>query len=1150
MKHNFITHSVLIITLFALLSNPINLTAQEQRNPLMEYVTGTWCPWCPCGDIIIQQILSEMPNAIFLGYHMSGPTQSDPWQEFPGDTIRQLLGFWLLPGGIVDRTGPMQERYTWVDSMNSRYNVPATVSITTNSTFNVQTRELNIHINSTALQNLSGNYRMNLVILEDSLVYPQAGNDSCTGGAEYVHFNVVRAMINGAEGEDLNGGSPWNSGETITKNIQYIVPSDLIFENCKLVVFVYKVQSELYNSEVQQAEKFSLISFPGPIVEITSPNGGESWPVGTNQTINWTSNGVSNVKIEYTTNSGSTWITIISSTPSDGNHAWTIPNTPSNNCKVKVSDVANPSISDESDDLFAIIPPTITVTSPNGGESIQSLSNYTITWSYQFVEQIDIEFTSDGGNSWSMVASNINTSNNSYIWSVPVVAPPSNQCKIKITSVYPPGFSDESDGYFSVFAKVSELVFNPIPGTYGTPQVVTISTTTDSVNIYYTIDGSDPTQSSTLYTQPIYLNSSVTLKARAYREGWVESDIQEGNYTFVIDDLAFDPIAGTYSTPQVVTITCPTDSVNIYYTIDGSSPTQSSTLYNQPINIDSTLILKARAYRSGWIQSPIQAGTYVISDQVIVINIEADAIWYDADYNGFETRTVNGSGSTISYGEIVSWVWTVDGDSIAEGQIADIEIMTGTHYLGLTLTSDFGLVISDSVEVSVYAAELQTNGPIYSGVSELSTGALFVSSTDDKIYRFDSTGSVAWTILTGGDIQSTIAIGNEDNIYAGSDDTRLYSFDAEGIPNWDKALGGVVVSSPSIGPDSIIYVGISTGRFFAVSKDGNDIIWNIQTGGEIVSSAAIDDAGNIYFGSKDGKLYSIASDGQQNWAYTTQGEIATSPALGLDSTIVFGSTDGFLYKLLRNGNLDWTFDAGSSIKSSPIIGLDGIIYFGSTNGKFYSLTKSGNPRWEYESGSSVNSVPVISNSGLIYFGTNDGNFIALNDLGEFQWRYLVNEPIEAPALITTSNLIYVSGTDGNVYILKEPQATNNRNSLFAGYEWPTFKGSNRRTGYSGDIVTSIQEIENLMPTEYQLSQNYPNPFNPSTKIRYSVPQSSNIIIKVYNILGNEMETLVDEEKQIGTYELTWYAEQLPSGVYFYRLQAGNFVETKKMVIIK
>jgi hypothetical protein len=98
-------------------------------------------------------------------------------------------------------------------------------------------------------------------------------------------------------------------------------------------------------------------------------------------------------------------------------------------------------------------------------------------------------------------------------------------------------------------------------------------------------------------------------------------------------------------------------------------------------------------------------------------------------------------------------------------------------------------------------------------------------------------------------------------------------------------------------------------------------------------------------------------------------------------------------------------------------------------------------------------------------------------------------------------------------------------------------------------LSDIEETEQL-PIEFSLSQNYPNPFNPSTKIKYSIPQSSYVAVKVYDVLGNEIETLVNEEKPAGTYEVNWNAASLPSGVYFYQLKAGEFVQTKKMVLIK
>jgi len=104
--------------------------------------------------------------------------------------------------------------------------------------------------------------------------------------------------------------------------------------------------------------------------------------------------------------------------------------------------------------------------------------------------------------------------------------------------------------------------------------------------------------------------------------------------------------------------------------------------------------------------------------------------------------------------------------------------------------------------------------------------------------------------------------------------------------------------------------------------------------------------------------------------------------------------------------------------------------------------------------------------------------------------------------------------------------------------------------YENGPLVGIEDDLLQIPKEYSLAQNYPNPFNSTSVIRYSVPQLSQVQIKVFDVLGNEIETLVDEHKQTGTYELTWYAENLPSGVYFCRLKAGSFVETKKMVLMK
>lgn len=98
--------------------------------------------------------------------------------------------------------------------------------------------------------------------------------------------------------------------------------------------------------------------------------------------------------------------------------------------------------------------------------------------------------------------------------------------------------------------------------------------------------------------------------------------------------------------------------------------------------------------------------------------------------------------------------------------------------------------------------------------------------------------------------------------------------------------------------------------------------------------------------------------------------------------------------------------------------------------------------------------------------------------------------------------------------------------------------------------TGVEENNSILPTKFELSQNYPNPFNPATTIKYQVPQNSFVSVNVYDVLGNEVRTLVREEKAAGSYELRFDASNMPSGVYFYKIQAGDFTQTKKMILMK
>ncbi len=109
----------------------------------------------------------------------------------------------------------------------------------------------------------------------------------------------------------------------------------------------------------------------------------------------------------------------------------------------------------------------------------------------------------------------------------------------------------------------------------------------------------------------------------------------------------------------------------------------------------------------------------------------------------------------------------------------------------------------------------------------------------------------------------------------------------------------------------------------------------------------------------------------------------------------------------------------------------------------------------------------------------------------------------------------------------------------------------KTTNGGGPIGTiGIKPIRTEIPAEYSLYQNYPNPFNPETKIKFDVPKYSNVKIVIFDILGREIQTIVNESLQAGTYETEWNASAYPSGVYLYRIRAGDFVSTQKMALVK
>lgn len=237
------------------------------RNVVLEYCTGTWCQWCPCGKQWAHELEIRYPNSIVLAYHGG----SDPWINFNGNAIIGQLGMTGYPSGVMDRRGIIGWGSFFTDGEYRYATSPAaTVNlVVTNQTYNTTSRELSVTLNATALATLTGQYKISYVITEDNLVYNQSGNGTCPGGPNYVHYWVVRNMVNGSTGENVNSGGTWTNGQTFTKSFTTTLNSAWVASNCKFQIFVYKDNNPLNMGEIQQGIKYEV-----PIVGVSNQNNG------------------------------------------------------------------------------------------------------------------------------------------------------------------------------------------------------------------------------------------------------------------------------------------------------------------------------------------------------------------------------------------------------------------------------------------------------------------------------------------------------------------------------------------------------------------------------------------------------------------------------------------------------------------------------------------------------------------------------------------------------------------------------------------------------------------------------------------------------------------------------------------------------------
>ena len=268
----------------------------------------------------------------------------------------------------------------------------------------------------------------------------------------------------------------------------------------------------------------------------------------------------------------------------------------------------------------------------------------------------------------------------------------------------------------------------------------------------------------------------------------------------------------------------------------------------------------------------------------------------------------------------------------------------------------------------------------------------------------------------------------------------------------------------------------------------------------------------------------------ENWTkIISQGAIKLIAA-NQSLNIIYASEGQNIVNRSQDNGTNWT-----GIGDSSTLGLietlypsvyDNALYVGTHSNGIYYYDSTKWVKIPFFDSAEYNTIMgiIMDSSKYLYVGTATKGVFRTNDLGK-TWQE-VNYGISR--FIKTF-------------------ATNKNSEIFAG------------TGSQGvykklNIVTNVKDVKNVIPEQFTLSQNYPNPFNPSTIISFQLSARSRVTLKVYDILGREVSILVNDEKPAGNYKIHFYASNLSSGVYFYRLSAVgkgiNFVKTKKMILIK
>ncbi len=943
---------------------------------------------------------------------------------------------------------------------------------------------------------------------------------------------------------------------------------------------------------------FESVPLP-PSLTLTSPNGGETWGEGSAQNITWSFTGSINaVNLEFSSNGGSTWETIIVSTPNDGIFEWTVPASSSSNCKVRVTSASNESITDESDAVFTIVTPTITLTSPNGGELALIGANFNITWTDNSgLPEIKIELSTNGGSTWTTIAANA-PNNGNYSWTVP--NNPSTACRIRISDPADGTPSDASSANFTItdvnltltapnggetwyIGSIQNITWNTI----GTINAVKLEFSANNGTTWQTIAASVNNTGSYAWTIPASASTSCRVRISDASDA-TRTDMSNAVFTIATQFLSVTSPNGGQTlilgSLQNLTWTSggPTDNVKIELSRNGGS---------------SWEVLTNSAVNSGIY--PWQVTGAASNNCLLRVSDAADGNPIDISDGTFSianltiTLTAPNGGEPWSYNTTYAIEWSTNGQ--VDGIRIEFSTNNGTNWTLITPnapnTGSYNWAVPNNLSDNCLVR-----------VSDGADGSPF--DVSDAVFRIVPPNRMPVANI-GGPYTAPRSTSITFNASQSSDpDGDQLSFQWEFSDG--QLMNGVQVSrSFNFVNQYSVTLKVSDGR-------GGESFASINI--NIFNRLPVAAAGGPY-NTKPGNSTnfdaSASSDADGDiLTYTWNFGDNTPPVVG-DAQIshLYSSLGAYQVILKAQDNLGgFSYDTTTAVISNnllPIVEIRAseVSVIGACNDSYqidFTIDTAQDPdgsvagyEWDFDDGSPhSNSNTSVSHTFAVPGVYDVKLWVTDNEqargVDSIRISLTADQPPVASFTMTkdtvkvntlvgfdASSSSDIDGGivsfvwnfgDGTIFPSSQPTATHTYQTTGTANVLLTVSDGCGKTGIASKFLrveqpVGIDDDRNDLPQGFELSQNYPNPVSlrgvqsPVTHISFNLQKASNVQVTVYNIFGQEVRKLVRGSHGSGKHSAVWdlrddKGELVSTGIYFYRLQAGDFLATKKLIITK